>query len=167
MTGLADMVIEDSRWNAIGLADLADRAASAALAGLGLAPSGFQISLLACDDARIATLNAEFRGKPAPTNVLSWPSEDRAAEYAGDEPDLPDPGTGEDPTELGDIAIAWDTCAREAQEQGKPMAAHVAHLIVHATLHLLGYDHIEDEDAALMEGHEVRILASMGLPDPY
>ncbi len=77
------------------------------------------------------------------------------------------PGTQADPTELGDIAIAWDTCAREAQAQGKPIAAHVTHLIVHATLHLLGYDHIEDEDAALMEGHEVRILASMGLPDPY
>ncbi len=167
MVELVDIVIEDSRWDALGLPVLAERAASAALNGLGLATKGFQISLLACDDARIATLNAEFRGKPAPTNVLSWPSEDRAADQAGDEPDRPQPGTQADPTELGDIAIAWDTCAREAQAQGKPIAAHVTHLIVHATLHLLGYDHIEDEDAALMEGHEVRILASMGLPDPY
>ena len=146
---------------------LAEQAARAALQGLGLPASGFQISLLACDDSRIAVLNAEFRGKPAPTNVLSWPSEDRAADFVGEDPERPEPGSAADPAELGDIALAWDTCAREAAEQAKPIEAHVAHLIVHAVLHLLGYDHIEDEDAALMEGHEVRILASMGLPDPY
>ncbi len=89
MVELVDIVIEDSRWDALGLPVLAERAASAALNGLGLATKGFQISLLACDDTRIATLNAEFRGKPAPTNVLSWPSEDRAADEAGDEPDRP------------------------------------------------------------------------------
>ena len=69
--------------------------------------------------------------------------------------------------QLGDIAIAWETCAAEAEAQAKPMADHVAHLIVHGVLHLLGYDHIEDEDAALMEGLEVRILASLGVSDPY
>ncbi len=164
---LVEIVIEDARWEGFGLAPLAEAAARAALAGLGLAADGFQISLLACDDARIAVLNADFRGKPTPTNVLSWPSEERAAEFVGEEPERPEAGTAEEPEELGDIAIAWETCAREAAEQGKSMEAHVAHLVVHAVLHLLGYDHIEDEDAALMEGHEVRILASMGLPDPY
>ena len=164
---LVEIVIEDARWEGFGLAPLAEAAARAALAGLGLAADGFQISLLACDDARIAVLNADFRGKPTPTNVLSWPSEERAAEFVGEEPERPEPGTEDAPEELGDIAIAWETCAREAAEQNKPMEAHVAHLVVHAVLPLLGYDHIEDEDAALMEGHEVRILASMGLPDPY
>jgi probable rRNA maturation factor len=167
MSELVDIIVEDSRWDGLGLSALAERAASSALQGLGLDPEGFQISLLACDDARIAALNADFRGKPTPTNVLSWPSEERAAEFVGEEPDPPVPGTAKDPTELGDIALAWETCAREAAEQGKAMDAHVAHLVVHAVLHLLGYDHVEDEDAALMEGHEVRVLASLGLPDPY
>ncbi|WP_374395524.1 rRNA maturation RNase YbeY, partial [Tabrizicola sp.] len=102
-----------------------------------------------------------------PTNVLSWPSEERAAEVVGEAPDLPEPGEADDPESLGDIAIAWETCAREAEAQGKPMADHVTHLLVHGVLHLLGYDHIEEEDAALMEGLEVRILASLGVSDPY
>ena len=99
--------------------------------------------------------------------MLSWPSEERAAEFVGEEPERPEPGTEDAPEELGDIAIAWETCAREAEAQGKPMADHVTHLIVHGVLHLLGYDHVEDEDAALMEGLEVRILASLGVSDPY
>ncbi|GAB1362073.1 rRNA maturation RNase YbeY [Rhodobacter sp.] len=164
---LVDIMIEDDRWEAFGLAPLAEAAARAALEGLGLAPEGFLISLLACGDARIATLNADFRGKPQPTNVLSWPSDERAAEFVGEEPERPETGTEEEPEELGDIAIAYETCAREAEEQGKPMRDHVTHLVIHAVLHLLGYDHVEDEDATLMEAHEVRILASMGLPDPY
>ncbi|NHB75378.1 rRNA maturation RNase YbeY [Rhodobacter calidifons] len=164
---LVETVIEDTRWEAFGLAALAESAARAALAGLGLPMAGFAISVLGCDDARIAALNADFRGRPVPTNVLSWPSEERGADSVGEAPTLPEPGDVEDPEPLGDIAIAWETCAREAGEQGKPMADHVTHLIVHATLHLLGYDHIEDEDAALMEALEVRILASLGVSDPY
>ena len=108
---------------------------------------------MGCDDARIAELNGDFRDKPQPTNVLSWPSEERGAAQPGAAPALP---TGPDP-ELGDIAIAYETCAREAAEQGKPMADHVTHLIVHAVLHLLGYDHIRDADATLMEATEVEI----------
>jgi probable rRNA maturation factor len=164
---LVETVIEDTRWEAFGLHTLSERAATAALAGLGLPQSGLQISLMGCDDARIATLNADFRGKPTPTNVLSWPSEDRAAEFVGEAPEPPVPGDAEDPESLGDIAIAFETCAREAEEQGKPMADHVTHLIVHGTLHLLGYDHVDDEDAELMEGLEVQILASLGVSDPY
>lgn len=164
---LVETVIEDGRWEAFGLAPLAERAARTALAGVGLPVEGFSISLMGCDDARIAVLNADFRGKTQPTNVLSWPSEERAAEVAGEVPDLPEPGDAEDPESLGDIAIAWETSEREAADQGKPMADHVTHLIVHGVLHLLGYDHVDEADAAVMEGLEVRILASLGVSDPY
>jgi len=161
---LTDTLIEDPRWGDIDLSALAERAATTTLSHLGLDPSTWNIAVLACDDARIATLNADFRGKPQPTNVLSWPSEDRAADIAGARPDLPGPGP--DP-ELGDIAIAYDTCASEAQAANKSLADHVTHLIIHATLHLLGYDHIRDQDATLMETTEVAILGKLGLPDPY
>jgi len=164
---LVETVIEDARWEAFGLPDLAERAGRATLAGLGLPVEGFQISLMGCDDARIAGLNADFRGKPMPTNVLSWPSEERAADTPGGMPDLPAPGDADDPESLGDIAIAWDTCAAEAAAAAKPMEDHVTHLVVHGVLHLLGFDHIDDADAAQMEALEVRILASMGLSDPY
>lgn len=162
-----DIVIEDDRWGAAGLEGLAARAFGATLAYFGLAAEDFEIALLACDDARIADLNAEFRAKPTPTNVLSWPSEERAASAPGLAPALPEPAPGPFAAELGDIAIAYDTCAREAEAAGKPMADHVTHLLVHGLLHLLGYDHIDDKDAALMEGIEVEILASLGLKDPY
>ncbi|MBN8629778.1 MAG: rRNA maturation RNase YbeY [Rhodobacterales bacterium] len=164
---LIETVIEDERWEGFGLAALAERAGRAALAGAGLPVDGFAISLMGCDDARIAVLNADFRGKPQPTNVLSWPSEERGAEFVGEVPEPPDPGAADDPESLGDIAISWETCAREAEEQAKPMADHVTHLIVHGVLHLLGYDHVEEEDAAVMEALEVRILASLGVSDPY
>ncbi|MEZ5715295.1 MAG: rRNA maturation RNase YbeY [Paracoccaceae bacterium] len=161
---IVDPIIEDPRWDAAELPALAERAAAAVLAHLGLDTGGFEIALLACDDARIATLNADFRGKPQPTNVLSWPSEERGAEADGSAP-LP-PDDGDDP-ELGDIAIAFDTCAREAAERGLPLADHATHLIVHGTLHLLGYDHQRDLDATLMEGLETAILGKLGLADPY
>lgn len=159
-----DVIIEDDRWVALDLEALAGRAAEATLAHLGLDPEAWEISLLGCDDARIAVLNGEFRDKPTPTNVLSWPSEERAAEGDGDVPDPPEAGF--DP-ELGDIAIAYETCAREAAEAGKPVVDHVTHLIVHGVLHLLGYDHIRDQDATLMEATEVGILGKLGLDDPY
>lgn len=159
-----DILYEDDRWEAADFAALADRAAEATLRHVGLDPDAWELSILACDDARIATLNEDFRAKPTPTNVLSWPSEERAPEDPGATPDLPEPGF--DP-ELGDIAIAYDTCAREAGAAGKPMADHVTHLIVHAVLHLLGYDHVRDQDATLMEATEVAILGKLGLPDPY
>ena len=158
---LVDVVIEDARWQAAGLETLAETACRATLQALSLAPEQFEIALLACDDGRIATLNTEFRGKASATNVLSWPSEDLAPEEAGGAPFLPQE------TELGDIAIAYDTCKAEATAQNKPFADHVCHLLVHGTLHLLGYDHISEKDAVRMEGLEVAILAKLGLPDPY
>ncbi|MFD1912828.1 rRNA maturation RNase YbeY [Halodurantibacterium flavum] len=162
---LVDTLIEDSRWEEFGLAPLAERAARAALGHLALDPAGYEISLLACDDRRIAELNGDFRDKPLPTNVLSWPSEERGA-APGAHPDLPE-GDPDMPEELGNIAIAWETCAREAVEQDKPMADHVTHLLVHGVLHLFGYDHILDSDAELMERLEVEILAGLGVADPY
>jgi probable rRNA maturation factor len=159
-----DVMIEDARWRAAGLEALAETAAHATLTHLGLDPEAFEICVLACNDSRIAALNADFRGKPQATNVLSWPSEDRAADRPGLSPARPAPGG--DP-ELGDIAIAYDTCAAEASAAAKPFAAHVSHLIVHGVLHLLGYDHIDDKDGDLMEGIETAILGKMGLPDPY
>ena len=156
---IVDVIIEDDRWRAVEIEALAEATCGGALAHLGLA--GAEVSLLACDDARIAVLNADFRGKPQPTNVLSWPSEERGADAPGAPPLPPEE------LELGDIALAWETCAREAAEAGKPVADHIRHLLVHGLLHLLGYDHIDDKDAALMEGLEVEILGKLGVADPY
>jgi probable rRNA maturation factor len=159
-----DVMVESARWAGTDLDALARRSVAATLRWAGLPPDiPWEVAILACDDARIAALNADFRGRPRPTNVLSWPSRERAAAADGAPPATPDPSE----PELGDIAIAHETCAREAAEQGKPFEAHVTHLLVHATLHLLGYDHETDADAALMEGAETRILAVLGLPDPY
>ena len=159
-----DILIEDDRWARAGLTAIAQPALSAALEDRGIDLAS--VSLLACDDARIATLNADFRGKPTPTNVLSWPEATLAPETEGSEPaePVPDP---DGRISLGDIAIAYDTCAREATAQGKPFADHVTHLLVHGLLHLLGYDHIRPGDAARMEALEVKILGKLGVPDPY
>lgn len=166
MEPFLDIVIEDARWDALGLAALAEPAVLAACAEIGLGVEGFSLCLMGCDDARIAVLNGDFRGKAAATNVLSWPSEERGAEL-GCVPELPEAGEADEPEHLGDIAIAYDTCAAEAAAAGKAMGDHVQHLVVHGFLHLLGYDHIEDADATVMEATEVRILARLGLSDPY
>ncbi len=157
-----DCMVEEKRWGEIDA--LAQLATEAVLDRLGLEPSVFEISLLACNDARIAVLNEDFRGKPRPTNVLSWPSDERAAAIDGEMPAPPRPGPD---NELGDIAIAFETCKREADAAGKPMRDHTLHLLVHGTLHLLGYDHDRDRDATLMEGLETEILGKLGVPDPY
>ena len=163
---LVETLTEDSRWDALDLEGLAERGARATLERLGLDPVAYEISLLACNDKRIAELNEDFRGKPQPTNVLSWPSDERGAARAGEMPHLPRP-TPPMPAELGDVAIAYDTCAREAGEAGKPLKDHALHLLVHGTLHLLGFDHERDADADLMEGLETEILAALGVADPY
>lgn len=157
-----DILIEAPEWDAMDLPATAAIAARAAFTELGLDPAHFALSILACDDDRIAALNTEFRGKPVPTNVLSWPSEHRAPASPGAAPDLSDL-----PDEVGDLALAFQTCAREATDGNKPLADHVTHLIVHGLLHCLGYDHEADADAAHMESLETRILARLGVADPY
>ncbi|MGH1356103.1 MAG: rRNA maturation RNase YbeY [Thalassovita sp.] len=164
---LTDTILDDDRWTAANLTQIAETAARATLMHLGLDPDQFEIAILACDDAHIATLNADFRGKPTPTNVLSWPSEDRSVDLDGAAPALPMCAIPSMAEELGDIAIAWETCLREAHEADKALSDHLTHLIVHATLHLLGYDHIRDKDATLMEAIETEILGKMGISDPY
>jgi probable rRNA maturation factor len=114
--------------------------------------SAREVSVRLVDDDEMADLNGRYRDKPQPTNVLSFPSE------LPDELELP---------LLGDIVICAPVVNREAEQQGKSPAAHWAHMTVHGTLHLLGYDHVENEDAQRMESLETRILATMGLPCPY
>ncbi|MGR3621293.1 rRNA maturation RNase YbeY [Pseudophaeobacter sp.] len=161
-----DITIEDSRWQQAGLEPLAQQAVAAALARFNLDVEDCEIALLGCDDDQIADLNSEFRSKPVATNVLSWPAEDLAAEEPGGMPAPPEADfTGE--ISLGDIAIAYDTCLREADAANKPLKDHLRHLVVHGVLHLLGYDHIRDPDATVMEGLEVEILGKMGIDDPY
>lgn len=157
-TDTVEVILEDPRWAGLNLEMLAQTAIHAVQVRLGVDQP--EISVLACDDARIAVLNAEFRDKPSATNVLSWPAQDLTP------PDLPQPDP-DGATELGDIAIAYDTCAREAEAQDKPIDHHLTHLLVHATLHLLGYDHQTDSDATLMEGLEVEILGNLGISNPY
>lgn len=167
MEPLVETVIEDGRWEELDLPALATRAAEATLAALDIPAEGFTLVVMGCDDARIAELNGAFRQKGKPTNVLSWPSEERASEEPGVAPEPPEPGDPDDPEPLGDVAIAFETCQREAAEQGKPVTDHVTHLLVHGVLHLLGYDHVEEADGDLMEATETRILAGLGVPDPY
>lgn len=119
---------------------------------LGNRQQDTEISVRLVDIEEMSQLNQTYRGKPGPTNVLSFPA-DLPAEL-----ELP---------LLGDIVICSAVVQREAQEQGKPLAAHWAHMTVHGTLHLLGYDHIEDDDAKTMETLEAKILATLNYPCPY
>lgn len=145
---MIDVLIEDPAWEAAEprAAALAEIAAAAVLdhqhAGEG------DLAILLADDARVAALNAAFRGKDAPTNVLSFP-------------------TTHPSDELGDIALAFGVCAREAAEQGKSLGHHLQHLTAHGVLHLLGYDHESDAEAEAMEAVERAILAGIGVADPY
>jgi len=159
-----EIVIEDERWADVAFEQLCNRAVEAALSTFDLDPSLFTVEILACDDTRIALLNRDFRGQAKPTNVLSWPSVERAASKDGDAPILP---CANKDTELGDIAISYDTCALEAFQADKPLTDHLLHLLVHATLHLLGYDHQRDQDATLMERIEVKTLGKLGVDNPY
>lgn len=160
-----EITIEEPRWDVLGLERLAERVFTAGLGALGLEPEGCEISLLGCDDTRIADLNSEFRGKPTPTNVLSWPAQ-ALAPGADGSPPPPEPDIfGE--MGLGDIAISYDTCAREAAAAGRNLEHHTAHLLLHGLLHLLGYDHIRDLDAEVMEALETKILGKLGIDDPY
>ena len=114
---------------------------------------GAAVSLCLADDTALRALNLRWRGLDKPTNVLSFPSP-------------PSDGTGETTT-LGDIALAYETLKREAEDLGVPLADHYSHLIAHGFLHLIGYDHETDVEAERMEALETRILAALGVSDPY
>jgi probable rRNA maturation factor len=127
---------------------LTEAAAAAALAEIGGAEPG-DVAILLADDAAVRILNARFRGQDRATNVLSFPA---AADAQG---------------QAGDIALAYGVCAAEAAAQAKPLAHHLQHLTVHGVLHLFGFDHDGDTEAMVMEGLERRIMAGLGVPDPY
>jgi probable rRNA maturation factor len=116
-----------------------------------------EVSVLLTDDAAVRDLNRTWRGQDKPTNVLSFPAQDQiGGAPAADAPLL-----------LGDLVIAYQTVLREAQSETKPPTAHLAHLLVHGTLHLLGFDHETTDEAEAMEAREIAILATLGVPDPY
>lgn len=142
------------------------RFARAALAAAGfdqrrIGAETAEISLVLGDDELLRQLNRDFRGKDKPTNVLSFPALSEAA-LTGVERSLRPPFVS-----IGDIAIAYETTACEAREQGKTLAAHLSHLVVHGILHLLGYDHLSKAQANEMESLETAVLARFGLSDPY
>lgn len=122
-----------------------------------LPPDRLEISVVLSDDAEVQELNRQYRGQDKPTNVLSF--------AALDDEDTPIPEEG--PILLGDIILAYETTVKEAQAEEKTVANHLSHLVVHGVLHLLGYDHIEDDEAEEMEGLERTVLAALGIPDPY
>ncbi len=158
---ILDISIEADWPTATDWEALAERAA-AALAPLApeLANPRLSASLLFADDADVHELNREWRGKDKPTNVLSFPMLERE-DLLG----LPADGP---PEMLGDIALALETCAREAADKGLPLEHHATHLIVHGLLHLAGHDHeISPEDARTMELLEIKALAQLGIADPY
>ena len=155
MTVAVDLAVEAEDWRSLGELDaLVERAVEAARAGGGVPLlDGAELSVLLCDDAAIRVLNRDWRGFDKPTNVLSFPAA------------TPLP-LGETPL-LGDIAVAFETVAREAAQDRKTVPDHLTHLIVHGFLHLVGYDHETDRDAEAMEALETRVLAGLGIADPY
>jgi len=154
-----DIDIED--WPPGDWEALAERAAAAVGEGEPcLAHPRLIASLLFTSDAEVHALNRDWRGRDKPTNVLSFPMLERAelADLAADGP----------PVMLGDIALAHETCAREAADKGVPLEHHATHLIVHGLLHLAGHDHVDSEaQAEEMEALETAILAKLGISDPY
>lgn len=154
-----DVLVEADAWSALpAAAELIEVAVAAACRAAADdleddLPEAAEIAVMLTDDEGIKALNRDWRGKDKATNVLSFPSPEVAR--AGGDP------------HLGDIAIAYETMAREAESEGKPLADHLVHLAVHGTLHLLGHDHEEADEAEAMEALERSILAGLGVPDPY
>ena len=153
---LVDLTVETGDWPPEEeLAAIVTRAIEATVSELGIVPpEGCELGVVFTDDDEIAILNAQWRGKDKPTNVLSFPS------------GIPSP-TGQLPLLLGDIVLAWRTINAEAALDGKPFDHHLTHLVVHGILHLLGYDHEEEQEAEVMEALERRVLAKLAIPDPY
>ena len=152
MSLAVDLAVEDPSWTALpDLQSLVERAVAAALAEAGIVlEDDRELSCLLCDDDTIQGLNRRWRGRDEPTNVLSFPTEGPGADVL-----------------LGDIALAYGTVAREAEAEGRRVEDHVAHLVIHGTLHLLGEDHEAEAEAEAMEALETRAMARLGLPDPY
>jgi probable rRNA maturation factor len=154
-----------------GAEALVRKAARAALAAAqrdsAPVPDAVELSLMLADASLMRRLNRDYRRKDKPTNVLSFPAYDPAelARVVRSRPGRP--GTSSQPVPIGDVVLAFEVVRDEALDQGKPFAAHLAHLAVHGTLHLLGYDHEAEADAARMEALEVEILAQLGIDDPY
>ena len=157
-------VESDGEWDSSSWDRLIRDAAEAAIAEsafpqLATSERPVELSVRLTGDDEVQALNSKWRGKDKPTNVLSFPQlqpRDLDA-IAGDGPELM----------LGDLVLAHGVCAREAEEKAIPLADHAAHLVVHGTLHLLGYDHMDDAAADSMEQREVRALARLGIADPY
>src|SRR5262249_15480520 len=155
----------DEEWDSSrSWKDLAGKAAEAAIAesdypDLVDSERPVEISVTLTDDEHVRTLNAKWRGKDKPTNVLSFPM--------ADELDLTRANVSERELLLGDIILAHGVCEAEASEKGVPFEQHAAHLLVHGTLHLLGYDHHSDAEASDMEAREVKALARLGIGNPY
>ncbi len=151
-------------WQALAERGAAEVAGAARSAHLITSATPIEIAVRLTSDAEVQTLNREYRGKDAPTNVLSFPMLDsrelKALENGHDDIGAPD-------VLLGDIVLAYETCAREAAEKNISLADHAAHLIVHGLLHLLGYDHMGDAEALEMETIERQAMAALGLHDPY
>ena len=161
-----DIAIDaDAEWDSSkDWATLARSAATAAIAEsafpqLGQGERTVELSVRLTSDDEVHALNAEWRGKDKPTNVLSFPMAEEGEFDAGSQP-------GPE-LMLGDIILAQGVCSAEATDKGVSLEDHAAHLMIHGTLHLLGYDHMDDDSAADMEGREVRALARMGIADPY
>ncbi|MFA5898776.1 MAG: rRNA maturation RNase YbeY [Hyphomicrobium sp.] len=150
---IIDVFHDAGDWSEIGGAEHLARAAAEVVAD-ELALRRAEVCIALSNDAEVAELNASYRGKPAPTNVLSFPAI----------PMVPIEG---DPRFLGDVVLALETLQREAADMGVPLAHHMQHLVVHGLLHLLGYDHLTDDEAKEMESLEVRILARLDVADPY
>ncbi len=159
-----EVIIEHQAWENEGLDPLAVQAFENVMGYFGYDPALYEVSLLACDEARISILNQQFLSKETATNVLSWPSVERAPISVGEMPHALDP-TRDD--FLGDIALAYETCCAQAHFGAKPFSDHISHLLIHGVLHLMGFDHEDDADATVMERIETEILGKMGINAPY
>ena len=156
-----DVIVRSVRWRKRPSAKTIVKRAVLAAAEAVSTPRT-ELAIVLSDDSAIRALNRDWRGKDAPTNVLSFPAA-KPGTRSGTRP-----GKARSPSPyIGDIVIAYQTVAREAAAEGKPFSHHLAHLAVHGFLHLLGYDHESDRDAHQMERLERRILKRLAVPDPY
>ena len=151
------LVVADGWQNEPDAESVIQRAIAAAAEEVDADVGDAELAVMLTDDAGIRTLNSNWRGMDKPTNVLSFPAlQPEGARKPGDAPRM-----------LGDIAIAYETTKREADEEGKPFPHHLSHLAIHGFLHLIGYDHENEADAEEMESLETEILEELGIPDPY